>query len=430
MKRPRVRHPLVACVAIGLVAALSLPSTASGGGLAAGATQAPAGQTEVRTYRVTGVTDKYQRTAIARTGAAIEFVQPDFVIIRATGKEFSAIRALGYNPLAVAVPEDFPPEDRRYHNYAEMVADVTRVEQAHPDIVNMFSVGQTEEGREIWAAKVSDNVASDENEAEVLFDGMHHAREHLTVEMTISILRLLADNYGRVGRITNLVNNREIFIIFQMNADGGEYDIEGGFYHYWRKNRQVTDPPAIGTDNNRNYDYRFDCCGGSSDDPNSETYHGPFPFSTPESAALAAFVDSRVVGGQQQITTHISFHTFGELILWPYGYTFQDIPPDMDPVDHEVFVTMGDAMADRTCNPGCFTPQQSSDLYITDGTTTDWMYGVHRIFSFTFELYPSCCDFYVPDEVIKPQAKRMRPAFMYLMENADCPYEVIGGTCS
>jgi carboxypeptidase T len=426
VNRPRIRHLLVACLAVGLMASLVLPSTASG---VATSGQAPAGQSTVGTYRVNGVFDKYQRTDIARTGAAIEFVQPDFVILRATGNEIAAIRSLGYIASPVAIPDDFPPEDARYHNYNEMVADVTAVEAAHPNIVNMFSIGQTAEGREIWAAKISDNVAVDENEPEVLFDGMHHAREHLTVEMTLYILHLFADNYGRVRRITSLVNNREIYVIFQMNADGGEYDIQGGNYHYWRKNRQVTDPPWIGTDNNRNYDYRWDCCGGSSDIPSSETYHGPFPFSAPESAAVADFTDSRVIGGQQQITTHISFHTYGELILWPYGYTFQDIPPDMDPVDHEVFVTMGEAMADLTCNPGCFTPQQSSDLYITDGTTTDWMYGVHRIFSFTFELYPSCCDFYVPDEVIRTQQRRMRNAFIYLVENADCPYEVIGESC-
>jgi carboxypeptidase T len=426
VKSSRLRLLLVACLAFALMASLSLPSTASGVPTRA---QAQAGQSTVRTYRVNGVFDKYQRTDIARTGAAIEFVQPDFVILRATGKEIAAIQALGYTPVVMAVPDDFPPEDARYHNYNEMVADVTAVAAAHPDIVNMFSIGQTAEGREIWATKISDNVGVDENEAEVLFDGMHHAREHLTVEMTISILHLFADNYGRVNRITNLVNNREIWVIFMMNADGGEYDIQGGFYHYWRKNRQVTDPPSIGTDNNRNYDYKWDCCGGSSDSPSSETYHGPFPFSSPESAAIGAFTDSRVIGGKQQITTNVTFHTFGELIMWPYGYTFQDIPPDMDPVDHEVFVTMGEAMAQRTCNPQCFTPQQSSDLYITDGTTTDWMYGAHRIFSFTFELYPSCCDFYVPDEVIRAQTKRMRGAIMYLVQNADCPYEVIGDTC-
>jgi len=384
----------------------------------------------VQTYRVQGVSTKETRTEVARTGAAIEAIGPDFVLVRALAYEIAAIQSLGYQ-VSVLPQDDFPSEDARFHNYDEMVADVTAVAAAHPDIVSMFSIGKTYRGRDIWAAKISDNVAIDEDEPEVLFDAAHHAREHLTVEMTLFILHLFADNYGQVQQITKLVDTREIFVIFIVNADGAEYDIQNDFYHYWRKNRQPNPPTQwIGTDNNRNYDYRWDCCGGSSDDPASDTYHGAAPFSTPESAALAAFVDSRVIGGVEQITSHISYHTYSQLILWPYGYTFENIPPDMDPVDHQVFVTMGEAMAATTCKPDCFTPEQSSDLYITDGTTTDWMYGAHRIFSFTFELYPACCDFYVEDEVIGQQTKRLRSSVLYLVRHADCPYEVIGQSCS
>jgi hypothetical protein len=72
---------------------------------------------------------------------------------------------------------------------------------------------------------------------------------------------------------------------------------------------------------------------------------------------------------------------------------------------------------------------QSSDLYITDGSNLDWMYGAHRIFAFTFELFPDCCGFYPPDEVIEAQTKRLEGAVMYLLDHADCPYEVIGEPC-
>ena len=34
------------------------------------------------------------------------------------------------------------------------------------------------------------------------------------------------------------MNTRAIWIIFDVNPDGGEYDISGGSYHFWRKNRQ------------------------------------------------------------------------------------------------------------------------------------------------------------------------------------------------
>jgi carboxypeptidase T len=419
---------LVAILALGLAGLLGVPNAA---------TARPAAGSGLRvqtigTYRIDGVTDKFQRTAIARTGADIAFVQDSYVIVRASERNLAAIRSLGYAPFAVPLPDNFPGEDARYHNYDEMVADVSAVAAAHPDIVSMFSIGKSYEGRDIWAAKVSDNVATDESEAEVLFDGMHHAREHLTVEETLSILHLLADNYGHVPKVTNLVNSREVYIIFDLNPDGGEYDILDDFYHYWRKNRQPTPrPPYIGTDLNRNYDYKWGCCGGSSGFEGDETYRGPSPESSPEVAAYAAFVESRVIGGTQQITTSISFHTYGQLVMWPYGYTFENIPPDMDPTDYQVFTTMGGAMADATCRGGdCYTPQQSSDLYITDGSNLDWMYGAQRIFAFTIEMYPSCCDFYVPDEVIGQQTKRLRNAIIYMLNHADCPYEVIGGTCA
>ena len=81
------------------------------------------------------------------------------------------------------------------------------------------------------------------------------------------------------------------------------------------------------------------------------------PFSAPETRALRDFVDSRVVDGVQQIRTHITLHTNGELILWPYGYTKTNIPPDMtDARPRGVRRRSGDAMAARNG----YTAEQSS----------------------------------------------------------------------
>jgi len=171
--------------------------------------------------------------------------------------------------LAAALPTaaagaDFPAGYTGYHTYAEMSAEVAATAAAHPGIVRRFSIGRSYAGREIWAAKVSDNVAVDESEPEVLYDGLHHADEHMSLEMTLRILRWLANGYGRDPRITRIVDTREIWIVFAVNPDGGEFDIQGGRFHYWRKNRQPTPgTPYIGTDLNRNYDYRWGCCGGS-----------------------------------------------------------------------------------------------------------------------------------------------------------------------
>lgn len=320
---------------------------------------------------------------------------------------------------------DFPPSDSKYHNYQEMVSEIKKAASDHPDIVKLFSIGNSYEGRELWAAKISDHVEEDENEPEVLFVAQHHAREHLTVEMALYTLKMFTDSYGSDDRVTKSVNNREIYVVFTLNPDGSEYDIEDGRYRYWRKNRQTNQGSfSVGTDLNRNFGYKWGCCGGSSGNPSSETYRGTSPFSAPETASLKSFIDSRVVNGEQQIKTAVTFHTYGELILWPYGYTYEDTPQDMSSDDQKVFETMGKAMA----KTNHYQPMQSSDLYITDGDMTDWAYGEHGIFAYTFEMYPTSYfpGFYPPDERIDRETKRNREAVLYLTEQADCPYRTIG----
>ncbi|TAK00602.1 MAG: hypothetical protein EPO36_08115 [Chloroflexota bacterium] len=331
--------------------------------------------------------------------------------------------------LAVPAPgPTYPGYDARYHDYGEMLTYIRAAEIAYPDIVQVLSIGRSYEGRDIWAAKISDNVATDEPEPEVLFDALHHAREHLTVEQALYLLRTLATEYGSDPTITGLVDGREIWIVFAINPDGWAYDLTGGPYVGWRKNREPnTGTSAVGTDLNRNYGYGWGCCGGSSGSAAAWNYRGPAAWSATETRVMRDFVLSRVIDGRQQIRTHVTLHTNGELILWPYGYTRTDIPADMTVDDHSTFVAMGRHMASLNG----YTAQQSSDLYVTDGDQIDWMYATQHIFSFTFELYPteqvsSHADHEPPDEVIASQTARNRGALLYLIDMAVCPYAAIG----
>ncbi len=338
------------------------------------------------------------------------------------------VAAPAASPVAAA---DFPASDSRYHSYNEMIVEVKRAAADHPDIVRAFSIGKSHQGRTIWAAKISDNVATDENEPELLFDGLHHAREHLSAEQTLAILRWLTDGYGTDDRITKIVNSREVYIVFMVNPDGGEYDLTGSPYRAWRKNRQPNSgSTAIGTDLNRNYDYRWGCCGGSSGSKSSITYRGPKPFSAPETRAMRDFINSRVIAGRQQIRAAITFHSAGEEILWPYGYTTSDVPADMSADDHAALKALGIKMAGMNG----YTPKQSSSLYVTDGDEIDYAYGRHRIFMYTFELYPTHAQvstnarFYPPDERIATQTARNKTAVLYLIEQAGCLYAIVGKT--
>ncbi|HVR96751.1 MAG TPA: M14 family zinc carboxypeptidase [Thermoanaerobaculia bacterium] len=367
---------------------------------------------------------------MAATGADIFEVGHDYVFVEATAREARALKRLGLALVRFRTQEEFlkafPAADSAYHDYAEMVAELQQAAFDHPAIFSLFSLGLSHEGRTVWAGKISDNVGVDEAEPEVLFTHHQHAREHLTVEMALYTLKMLTDEYGTDPQITGLVDGREIWIVFDMNPDGGEYDVATGTYRSWRKNRQPNaGTSAVGTDLNRNWGYKWGCCGGSSGTASSETYRGAAAFSAPETQRVRDFVDSRVVGGIQQITAHLDLHTYGELVMWPYGYTLTDVPADMTQDDHDVFVTIGQAMA---ASNG-YTPQQGSDLYISDGGIKDYLYGAHRIFSLSFEMYPVTSaqgGFYPPDEVIPAETARNRAAVLYLLEQAACPYAVIG----
>ena len=401
--------------------------------------QPPDAPVESAEYRVDNVKNAQQRTEIARTGAAVNSAEHGGLNITATPEEVQEIEALGYRvqrqelpaPPGGATPLDFPAADSRYHNSAEMTAELNQALADHPTLISKRVIGQSYQGREMWALKISDNVATDEAEPEVLFTAHQHAREHLTVEMALYLVSLLTDEYTTDTHIRDLVNSREIWLVPDMNPDGGEYDIATGSYRSWRKNRQPnTGSSNVGTDLNRNWDYNWGCCGGSSGSTSSATYRGPSAASAPEVRVVSDFVRTRVVGGRQQITTHIDFHTYSQLILWPYGYTFNDLGPGLTQAERDTHARLGQMMAQTNG----YTPEQSSDLYITDGTIGDWLWGVQRVYTYTFEMYPGASGsgggFYPPDEVIARETTRNRAAVVLLLDYSDCPRRVIGQTCA
>lgn len=381
-------------------------------------------------YEVAGPDTARERSAVASTGAAIDEVGAAGVVVTATAAEVRAIERLGWEvaPLDEVGALVLPPGFEGYHDFAEMNAEIAQAVTDHPAILQRRVIGTTVQGREIVALRISDNVAAEEGEPEVLFTSSQHAREVLTVEMALRILQRYTDGYGTDPQVTNLVNSRVIWIVPNMNPDGSEYDKTATGFRSWRKNRQPNaGSSAIGTDLNRNWAFQWGCCGGSSGSTSSETYRGPSPASAPEVRAVADFVNSRVIGGRQRITAHIDWHTYGELILWPYGYTFADTAPGLNATDRQALATLGQTMAATNG----YTPQQASDLYITDGSIDDWMWGQHRIFSYTFEMFPSSGQggFYPDDAIIGRETARNDAAVRTLLDYADCPFRIIGGTC-
>ncbi|MEV1009905.1 M14 family metallopeptidase [Streptomyces sp. NPDC049881] len=420
----RARTAAAALVALALAAGLGTQATASSPSLSPAAEAAT-----VQQWEVAGLSTAAERTALSRTGTAIDEVRADSVVITANAADVRRLRALGYELSALpgtSTADIRPNAPSDYHTYAAAVAEINAVRAAHPSLVTTRVIGRSYQGRDIIAVKISDNAATDENEPEVLFTHNQHAREHLTVEMALRTLSVLTSGYGTNARITELLNTREVWLIPSVNPDGKVYDQESGSFRSWRKNRQPTPGSSyVGTDLNRNWAYRWGCCGGSSGSASSDTYRGPSAESATETRVVADFVRSRVVGGQQQITAHIDFHTYGELVLWPYGYTYDRTGPGLTADDAAAFEALGRQMA----GTNGYTPQQSSDLYITDGSINDWLWANQGIFSYTFEMYPRSASgggFYPPGSVIARETARNDAAVLLLLEYADCVYRITG----
>ncbi|KUO21965.1 M14 family metallopeptidase [Streptomyces dysideae] len=427
-----------AAVAALLALTLAAPLSANTGSANAdSATKAAPSAEDIRQYEVHMHSDSKSRTALQRSGVTVDDADDHTVFISGRADQVKKLRQLGYEvtPLGAAPDRmaedeirlyDFPSADSRYHNYTEMTTEIDQRLAAYPGIMSKRVIGKSYQGRDIVAIKISDNVATDESEPEVLFTHHQHAREHLTVEMALYLIRELGAGYGSDSRVTSMVNNREIWIVPDLNPDGGEYDIASGSYRSWRKNRQPNSGSSyVGTDLNRNWNYRWGCCGGSSGSTSSDTYRGTAAESAPEVKVVADFVRSRVVGGVQQIKAGVDFHTYSELVLWPFGYTTANTTTGMTADDRNAFATVGQKMA---ASNG-YTPEQSSDLYITDGSIDDWLWGNQKIFGYTFEMYPGSSGgggFYPPDEVIERETARNRDAVLQLLENADCMYRSIG----
>ena len=276
-----------------------------------------------------------------------------------------------------------------YMTLAEVNSYIDSVVAARPDLVsNKVSIGQTIEGRDIWAFKLSDNPNIDEDEPELFFNACHHAREVITPMVLRGFVNYLLSGYDSNPDIQSLVDSRELWIVMVVNPDGYYINevIEPGGGGLWRKNRRDNGDGTFGVDLNRNYSYQWGYDNnGSSPITSSNVYRGTAPFSEPEIAAIRDFVISH------EFEIVVNYHAYGNLVLWPWGYY------DGYTEDNDIFAALGDSLKARNG----YTPGPGWILYNVNGDADDWNYGAlpggRKIFPFTIEVGNSSQGFW-PDE--------------------------------
>jgi carboxypeptidase T len=270
-----------------------------------------------------------------------------------------------------------------YMTYAQLKAQLQTLAQTYPQLVKLEDVGDTWEksqgkaDHDIWAVHITGTASrqgttSRQAKPVVLMTGGVHARELAPVELLSRLMNLLATGYGKDPRITQLLNTREIVMLPMVNVDG-RVQVEKG--EAWqRKNTHGT-----GIDLNRNFDNHWNYAGltvpdswkRGITDPSSDIYSGPAPASEPETQVVQAMMQ------RFKPVVFVDMHSYGELMLWPLGYSSTDIPQ----------AAKYRELWQKTMKPLGFKGGSSPQiLYPTTATTRDYAYERHGAMSMTLEV--------------------------------------------
>ncbi|MCK4305376.1 MAG: carboxypeptidase regulatory-like domain-containing protein [Candidatus Eisenbacteria sp.] len=317
---------------------------------------------------------------LEQTGFDVAFWRDGYAEILASRADLDRLTELGYawKPLDRDL---FPGAraglregnmDPEYHTYQEMWDELLALEANYPEICKFYDIGDClsksywwdnfSHEYDVFAVRISLHPDIDEPEPCIVYDGRHHAREPTTTELVMAIAYHFCENYGIDPEITDIVNTTEIWCVPMINADGHQWveDIDP----WWRKtlydyneNHHVDNNEGI--DPNRNYDWHWYAGSWSG-----QTYGGPYPWSAP---CIVAMLD---LHNLHRPAIHPTYHTYGEMIYYPFGYG----------VDPEPVVTDITAVY---CFMTGYANLQSTTAH---GSAKDWAYGTMGTTSFTVEI--------------------------------------------
>ena len=237
--------------------------------------------------------------------------------------------------------------------------------------------------------------------ANVVIIGGIHAREWISPSTCMYFADNLIDRIKNDPAYANLMRRVAVYIIPSLNPDGYVYTWTND--RYWRKNRRNNGNGTRGVDLNRNYATGWGGQGSSSN-TSSEIYRGPSPMSEPENQGLANLVQNlpNVVG-------FIDYHSYSQLIMWPWGYQSALCPDDA------VHRFVGGRMRSAIFNYSGMVYQDgpiNTTIYPASGTTVDWFYSPIGAISMTVELRDTGqYGFLLPESQILPTQQENWQAF-------------------
>ena len=301
-------------------------------------------------------TEQIQQLAALKLN--MDFYPPaDHIIAYVTPNELARIEALGISyEVEIAdlnsYNKDFWITEISYHSYQEIIDLADSLEQNFPAICRKHLFGWVLDNNgdtlQLAALKISDNVATDEPEAEVMFDGGIHGDEVGASENVIRFARDICLAYGNDPTVTNLIDNREIWLYLMVNPYGRIHD---------------TRYNASGVDLNRDWAYMWDAWGGSTG-----------PCSQTESKAL------RKCMYNNQFVVHTTYHSGTEYISCPWSYR-----PDQ-PHDWNHIFQLAGVYASESGYPNMTYGQGYNGMYAINGSSKDANYGIMGSISWSMEI--------------------------------------------
>jgi len=301
-----------------------------------------------------------------------------------------------------------------FFTYQEMLNHLDSMAANYPGLITTrspISNDTTHNGHSIYYLKISDQPSIDQNEPEILYTGLHHAREPASLSNLIYFMYYLLENYADDPAIQYLVDNTEMYFVPCVNPDGYIYnqqtDPNGG--GMWRKNRRDNGDGTFGVDLNRNYGYQWGYDNnGSSPDPSTQVYRGDSAFSEPETQIMRQFTinhDFRIA---------LNYHTYSNLMIYPWGYE-----GSFKTADSSTFRNYANHITKD--NNYLYGTGDETVGYVINGGSDDWMYGQQTVKNKILSMTPEVgsLGFWPPSNEIIRQCKdnmwqNLRSAFLLL----------------
>lgn len=292
---------------------------------------------------------------------------------------------------------------------------------AYPALTSIQTLGTSILGAPIRALRISNSPANNPAKGDVVFIGLAHSREWITIETILYIADRMLAEYNTVSQVKQDLDQLQIWIIPISNPDGfnfthtGTSCASGSDPRMWRKNRRDNGDGSFGVDLNRNWGYQWGLTPGSSGFTGDDTYRGTAPFSEKENQVIRDFLASLT-----NFKAVMNYHSYSELHLRPWAYVFKYI--QSAPGEQTL-----NSISERNINLIQSVHGHSyvdTIWYTSSGNFIDYIWNQYHAAGFTTELrpasaFPGFCAF--TSDII-PCAEENYPAAIAIVHDAALPH--------